>query len=87
MKVIKVPDWWDSIRSITTFQIVTTYCLIMLATTIASLMLCTNKETAMVTIGKELLFFIVGSFTGTAVGAIIAYHFKKEETQNGGGQK
>lgn len=73
----KVPMWIDSIRSITTFQIVSTYCLIMLSITIASIILmCQGKFDG----AKDIIVFIVGNFTGTALGSIVAYHFKKHDT-------
>ena len=79
--LFQLPIWRDSIRSISTFEIVTTYCLMMIGITAGSLWLLFGKETAI--IGKEMLIFVVGSITGTAMGAVVAYHFKKEAQQNG----
>ena len=77
MKLPHLPDWFDSIRAISTFQIVSTYCLMMTGITIGSILLLFNKDTAIA--GKEMLVFVVGSITGTAMGAVVAYHFKKED--------
>lgn len=68
-------------RFISTIAIVLTYCAIMFMTSKKSLdLLIQGKD-----IGKELLIFVIGNFTGTAMGAVVAYHFKKQEQE--GGQK
>lgn len=68
-------------RFISTIAIVLTYCGIMFMTSMKSLdLLIQGKD-----IGKELLIFVIGNFTGTAMGAVVAYHFKKQESE--GGQK
>lgn len=66
-------------RFISTIAIVLTYCAIMFLTSKKSLdLLIQGKD-----IGKELLIFVIGNFTGTAMGAVVAYHFKKQESEGG----
>lgn len=62
-------------RFISTIAIVFTYCAIMFVTSQKSLILLLQGKD----IGKELLIFVIGNFTGTAMGAVVAYHFKKTE--------
>ena len=78
MKLLKVPDWWDSVRSLTTLFIVGTYCWITVKIVNESLKLLAQGKD----IGRDILLFIIGNFTGAVLGAVIAYHFKKE-AQNG----
>lgn len=65
-------------RFITTVLFASTYCLAVLTIVIAACLMIFNKQEG----GKDLLIFIVGNFTGTVIGSIVAYHFKKEEKNN-----
>lgn len=62
-------------RFISTVALVITYCSIMLIVSNGSMRLLVDGKDS----GKELLIFVIGNFTGTAMGAVIAYHFKKTE--------
>ncbi len=71
--------WLGSIRSIMTFEIITTYCLIVVGLTILGI-----KKI----IDIPVYVAFLGGFTGT-VGSIITFYYigKRREEQNGGGAK
>ena len=75
MKIIKVPDWWDSIRSITTLQIISTYCLIVIGMVVMAIMKIIDVPV--------FLAFLAG-FTST-VGTVITFYYtskkRPEETE------
>lgn len=73
-------DKFTSGRWIATLFIVSTYCIVTI------MVICTACELLKggKADGKEILSFMIGSFTGTAMGAIIGYFFK--DRQKGGQQ-
>lgn len=73
--MIRILEKLLSGRFISTIAIVFTYCIIMLIVSGGSMKLLIEGKD----IGKELLIFVIGNFTGTAMGAVVAYHFKKTE--------
>jgi hypothetical protein len=81
--LVKMPSWFDSVRSLTTLLIVGTYCLVTFMIVDNSLKLLIQGKD----IGRDLLLFIIGNFTGAVLGAVIAYHFKKQNENGGGTQK
>ena len=78
--LLKMPSWFDSVRSLTTLFIVGTYCLITFMIVDSSLKLLVQGKD----IGRDLLLFMIGNFTGAVLGAVIAYHFKKQNGTEGG---
>ena len=61
-------------RFIATLLLTFTYCLlILMVTNTANKMMLQEKD-----IGKDIVVFIIGNFTGTAMGAVIAYFFKSD---------
>lgn len=73
---LKMPKWFDSIKGITTFLLIATYCGLMFRISHTCCQLLIEGKGDM---GKELLVFIIGNFTGTAIGAVMAYFFKQPE--------
>ncbi len=75
--ITKILEKLLSGRFISTVAIVLTYCFIMGYTSCKAMsMLLAGKDA-----GKEILIFVIGNFTGTAMGAVVAYHFKKEDKE------
>ena len=59
-------------RFLATLMLVATYCIIALGISFTG---CWLMHRGNVT-GKDLVVFMIGNFTGTAMGAVIAYFFK-----------
>lgn len=69
-------DKFLSGRYLTTLLLTLTYCTIMLMVSYASCkLLLAGKSDA-----EKLISFVIGNLTGTAMGAIIAYHFRTDRT-------
>ena len=66
---------------IATVIIVTTYCGIMILGAVCCIVLATHGKEDL---AEKLFVYIIGNMTGTAVGAVIAYHFKQNTTKEGG---
>ena len=73
-------DKFFSGRFLTTLLLTLTYCVILVgvANTGCKLMLL-EKD-----VGEKIVTFIIGNLTGTAMGAVIAYHFRQDRVSKGG---
>jgi len=74
----KIIEKFLSGRFISTVALIITYCLVMLIGAACCVILAINDK---FDLAEKLFIYIVGTLTGSAVGAVVAYHFKK---QNGG---
>lgn len=66
---------------IATVLLTTTYCLIMILGATCCIVLATHDKEDL---AEKLFVYIIGNLTGTAIGAVIAYHFKQNTTKEGG---
>lgn len=77
MLPIKIPQWVDSVRSILSLELVTTYCLIVLGMVVLAILKIIDVQV--------FLAFLAG-FSGT-VGSVITFYFvaKKRPDEDKGG--
>lgn len=66
-------------RYASTVMIVGTYCI----TNLLVVWTCKQLLYQGDELGKDILLFMIGNFTGTVVGAVVAYHFKRKNGEGG----